>query len=98
MARTTGKEMGENLKPSPLLVEVLLFFHRNPSVMDRVEGISTWLGRRPEHILPSLERLTRAGVLQSLGRPPRVLYRYSRDPAVRAQVARWVKEWTENTR
>lgn len=85
----------EALEPSSLLMEVLLFFHRNPSTMDRLEGISTWLGRRPEHLLPSLERLTRFGILQSWGHPPRAIYRYSPDPEVRRRVEAWLNQWLE---
>jgi len=75
---------------TPLKLDLVLYFHRNPYTMDYAEGTAQRLGVDPELVAIALQELTQAGVLDvrqsqfNASRPP--VYRYTRQEKVRALV------------
>jgi hypothetical protein len=74
---------------SVIAVEVLAYFHRNPSAMDTSRGLAHWIGRNPELLEPVLEQLATTGLLQrsNSGNP---VFRYARDREARELVGEFL--------
>lgn len=67
----------ENI-PTVFLLQMLLFFQKNPGTMDRAPGIATRLGAGPGPVMKGLEQLAEMGWLKkSGGSIP--FYRYAPD-------------------
>ena len=53
-----------NLIDSLLKLELVSYFHDNPYVMDGLQGVASWVGRRAEDIQPELAQLVDSGIVE----------------------------------
>ena len=80
---------------SVIAVEVLAYFHRNPSAMDTSKGLAHWIGRNPDLLEPVLAEMAELGLLQASnsGNP---VYRYTRDRQVRELVREFLGQLVDS--
>lgn len=82
--------IAEKIAESQTKCAILKLFKENPYVMDNRFGLSLWVGRPEEMIIPELEELLDMGVLQRWGTEPGAIYAYTRDQDMRQAIdQRW---------
>jgi hypothetical protein len=76
---------------SVIALEVLAYFHHNPSAMDTSRGLAHWIGRNPELLESVLEQMTATGLLQCSASDNPV-FRYTRDRDARELVGEFLAQ------
>ncbi len=80
------KEMLGRLLSSEVKGELLTLFHRNPGLVDTMEGVARRLGRRADEIGPDVKDFVDLGILEShnLGKLEVIRLNRKRDREVQA--------------
>jgi predicted transcriptional regulator len=58
------EDLLKNILKDSLASDILKFFFENQSSIDTARGISAWIHRTREEVIPVLEQLASAGVLE----------------------------------
>lgn len=69
---------------------VIVFYHQNPGVRDRVSDLSRHLGRREDDVEKAVEFLAAKGLLSKTEHDNEAVYIYEPDQELRARVNRFV--------
>ncbi len=92
-----SKTVDDNLKSfvrsyvnSLIVWAVIVFYHQNPGVRDRVPDLSRHLGRREDDIQRAVEYLTVKGFLRREEAGGDAVYTYEPNPDLREQVNAFV--------
>ncbi len=60
-----GMQISENLLGSDIKTEILALFHKNPGLVDRIDGVSRRIGRTAPETMADFKDLISVGVLLS---------------------------------
>lgn len=56
----------KSLLKDKLTREIVIFFYQNQASIDSARGVSAWVHKKREEVLPILEKLVEAGVLEGV--------------------------------
>ncbi|HEY3374341.1 MAG TPA: hypothetical protein VGK02_04680 [Candidatus Aquicultor sp.] len=65
---------------------VIVFYHQNPGVRDRIEDLARHLGRREEDVERAVEFLTASALLEKNSDGEETVFSYRPEPALKNQV------------
>ena len=92
-----SKTIDQNLKSfvhsyvdSLVVWAVIVFYHQNPGVRDRITDLGRHLGRREEDIERAVEGLVSKGLLRKEEVDGEAIFVYEPDPDLRQQVSAFV--------
>ncbi len=83
---------------SKVKLDLVLFFHDHPEIIDSAEAIAAWVARDVKAVEPALRLLSKAGLLDrfELGSGRYVLYAYAKSTRIRDTVARLSRIYHED--
>lgn len=87
----------EETANSLLKLELIGFFHRNPSTLDIVENISSRIGRSPKKVAKGIEDLVKAGYIDKYRRENFVLYGYTKGEEKRKLAEKLMRCYDDRT-
>ena len=75
-----------NVVQSTTQIKLLVFFQENPQALDNIEGLSIWLGERPEVIRSEIEALVDVKAVNQIGEGEDATYQLSKDKDLRGAI------------
>jgi predicted transcriptional regulator len=92
-----GKELLERLLSSESKGELLMLFHKNPGLVDSMEGVARRIGKGPEQIDGDVKDFIEMGLLKTTAAGKMVLISFSkeRDKEIQESVTRYIKGGTK---
>ena len=76
---------------NPACLEIVKFFHENPSAIDTPRGIATWVSMDLDVAREALEKLTKINILTRHKAYQAAAYGYTNNKRIVAQVAEILK-------
>lgn len=88
-----GKDLLNKLLSSEVKGDLLVLFHRNPGLIDSVEGVARRIGRFPSSVEADVQEFIDLGILMSrkIGGSEVVLLNRSKDKEIQGVVAGHIK-------
>ena len=92
-ASPQGKELMELLLGSETKGELLMLFHRNPGIVDSMEGVARRIGRRGDQIESDVRDFVELGLLRktSAGKIELLAFREDRDREIQASMTNYIR-------
>ena len=89
-----GKELLERLLSSESKGELLMLFHKNPGIVDSVEGVARRIGKGKDQIESDVKDFIDLGLFNTVTAGKMVLISFSRvrDKEIQDSVTRYIKE------
>jgi len=72
--------------------DLLILFHRNPGLMDTIDGIARRMGKRAPDIAPEISELTGVAILhkKAVGRSEVYFLNRQRDEQIKGEIAAYI--------
>ena len=89
-----GKELLERLLSSESKGELLMLFHKNPGIVDSIEGVARRIGKGKDQIEGDVKDFLDLGLFNTVTAGKMVLISFSkeRDREIQDSVTRYIKE------
>ncbi len=94
MPTDRGETLLNRLLSSTTKAELLTLFHRNPGLIDSVEGIARRIGKRKADVTTDLDDLVSLGILsrKKLGREEAIGLNEKKDREMQDEVASYIRD------
>lgn len=84
-------EINDIINKSDLHREIIRFFHENPSSIDTLRGISTWVRGNHVNVKAVLDELVSLGILNAHKASSTTGYSYTRDAKITSRIKKIFK-------
>lgn len=75
-----------------LNLEIIAFFHENPSTVDSANGIAAWLNQNTKQLEKALDYLVSEEILVSHGNESTKAYSYTQDRKIVSELEKLLKD------
>lgn len=88
-----GKELLERLLGSESKGELLMLFHKNPGIVDSIDGVARRIGRSSTQIEGDVKDFIEIGLFKTAnaGKITLISFNRSRDEQVQASITKYIK-------
>lgn len=81
----------EQILDSLLKLDLLVFFERNPDILDNPAGIALWVGHDENSVARELAELAQVGLIEAHGSGPDTIYTRARNPEILSKLEEFME-------